>query len=228
MSAPVNTYDQVPYLSLAFPQMHPDRMATTATIFGLRPPVVETCRVLELGCASGGNLIPLAAELPRATFVGVDLSVRLVVEGQDLIRQSGLGNIQIHHRNILDVNADLGVFDYIICQSVFSLTTPDVQEKILDICKRNLAPDGIAYVSYNTLPGWNLRATIRDMMIFHARQFPQPQAQLRQARESLELFSKSIDPENNPYGVQLQAEIEGLRRAPDSYLFHEFLAPAAG
>lgn len=57
---PRNTYDEVPYESYPYPQTHPDRIATIATILGISPAPVERCRVLELGCASGGNLIPMA------------------------------------------------------------------------------------------------------------------------------------------------------------------------
>src|SRR4051812_23249973 len=57
---PGTSYDEVPYESHPYPQTHPSRLAAVATLFGLRPPPVETARVLELGCAAGGNLIPMA------------------------------------------------------------------------------------------------------------------------------------------------------------------------
>jgi len=45
------SYDLIPYQSHAYPQTHPDRLATLAHIFGLTPAPVTRCRVLELGCA---------------------------------------------------------------------------------------------------------------------------------------------------------------------------------
>src|SRR5690349_17016000 len=75
---PASTYDAVPYSVGAFPQTHPDRLATIATLFGMRPALPQGCRVLELGCASGGNLIPMAWAMPESTFVGVDLSARQI------------------------------------------------------------------------------------------------------------------------------------------------------
>ena len=63
------SYDRVPYRSLPFPQSHPDRLAVMATLFGLRPPSVAQARVLELGCAAGGNIIPIAEMYP-ACFAG--------------------------------------------------------------------------------------------------------------------------------------------------------------
>src|SRR5262249_54513515 len=77
------TYDEVPYDSLAFPQTHPGTMATVASLFGMTPAPVTNCRVLELGCAAGFNLIPMAASLPDSRFVGVDLSPRQVLDGQE-------------------------------------------------------------------------------------------------------------------------------------------------
>src|SRR5947209_4017238 len=80
-SAPSTSYDTVPYHSHPFAQTHPDRLATVATLLGLKPPPVERCRVLELGCAGGGNLIPMALGPPESTFTGIDLSIRQVADG---------------------------------------------------------------------------------------------------------------------------------------------------
>ena len=67
-------YDQVAYAALPHPGTHPDRLATVATFLGMRPPSVAQCRVLEVGCNDGSNLIPMALALPSAQFVGCDLS----------------------------------------------------------------------------------------------------------------------------------------------------------
>src|SRR4051794_35496317 len=92
---PVNSYDEFPYDSHPFAQTNPDRLATVATLFGLRPPAVRRSRVLEIGCASGGNLIPMAEQLPEAQFLGIDLSARQVTEGQQVARQLGLANVEL-------------------------------------------------------------------------------------------------------------------------------------
>jgi hypothetical protein len=66
-TALATSYDDVPYPVLCFVQTHPDRLATCARLLGMDPAPVEHCRVLELGCASGGNLLPMAA---RQHFCG--------------------------------------------------------------------------------------------------------------------------------------------------------------
>jgi tRNA G46 methylase TrmB len=89
---PVNAYDEVPYPSLSYPQTHPDRLATLATLHGLRPAPVDHCRVLEVGCAGGGNLIPMAEALPDSEFVGIDLSARQLAAALAVVRELGLKN----------------------------------------------------------------------------------------------------------------------------------------
>jgi hypothetical protein len=58
-SAQTTLCDQVPYRALVFPEAHPDRLATIATLFGMQPANVERCRVLEIGCAGvvGGECV---------------------------------------------------------------------------------------------------------------------------------------------------------------------------
>src|SRR5690348_18083107 len=66
--------DRYRYTSNAFAQSHPARLATVAAAFGIASAPATGCRVLELGCGDGSNLIPLAFYLPDSTCVGVDLA----------------------------------------------------------------------------------------------------------------------------------------------------------
>ncbi len=62
-----SSYDRIPYEGFAVFQTHPDHLAALARVFEVSPPEVETCRVLEVGCARGDNLIPMAVSLPRGS-----------------------------------------------------------------------------------------------------------------------------------------------------------------
>jgi len=221
-TTPTNSYDEVPYESHPYPQTHPSRLFTIATLFGLNPPPVETARVLELGCAAGGNIIPMADAFPNGTFLGIDLSVRQIEDGLKTVADAGLKNIQLRHASITDVNDSDGTFDYILCHGVFSWVPVNVQDKILEICSKRLAPNGVAYVSYNTYPGWHMRGMIRDMMRFHASRFNSPQERTRQARALLDFLAESVRPDS-PYAALLRQELEALRHQSDHYLYHEHL-----
>jgi methyltransferase-like protein len=192
-------------------------------LFGVQTPALASCRVLELGCASGGNLIPMALALPAAEFLGVDLSSVQVGQGQQLIADLGLANVRLLPMSITGVDERLGEFDYILCHGVYSWVPNEVQEKILAICAQQLSAQGIAYVSYNTLPGWRMRGMIRDLMRYHAMQFAEPAQRVAQARAILDFLAKWVPTANNAYGMLLQSELEGLRRSADYYILHEHL-----
>jgi methyltransferase-like protein/cyclopropane fatty-acyl-phospholipid synthase-like methyltransferase len=219
----LTSYDLIPYPNFSFPQTHPDRLAVLAALLGLEPPPIEHCCVLELGCAAGSNLIPMAEELPHSTFVGFDLSQTQIDAGRKAIAELGLTNIELRQQSILDFEPGSEMFDYILCHGVYSWVPPDVQEQILAISRNCLRPDGVAYVSYNTLPGWHMCGMIRDMMLYHGRRFPDPRQQIAQARHLLDFLVSSVNTEQNPYGQFLRSELEKLRQAPDAYLFHDHL-----
>lgn len=218
-----NSYDEMPYESHPYPQTHPSRLNVVATLFGMKPAPVDRCRVLELGCASGGNLIPMAEQLPGSEFIGVDLSGRQIADGQQIVQMLGLPNISLRHASILDVDESYGEFDYIICHGVFSWVPDVVREKILDICARQLRSAGVAYISYNTYPGWHLRGMIRDMMRFHALRFAGAQTQVKQARALLDFLAKSAPQDGGAYSTLLRSELEIIQSRADPYLYHEHL-----
>ncbi len=167
-----DSYDELPYESTPFTETHPENLAVLGRLFGLQTPEPAHCRLLELGCASGGNLIPLAWRLPQAHFLGLELSRRQVEDGQALARSLALENIEIRHQDILSAGTELGEFDYIIAHGIFSWVPEKVRDKILPICSRHLSPSGLAYINYNTLPGWRMRGMVRDMLRFHTRHAP--------------------------------------------------------
>jgi methyltransferase-like protein/SAM-dependent methyltransferase len=221
-AAPVYSYDEVPYESHPYAQTHPSRLFVVATLFGLNPKPVENCRVLELGAAAGGNIIPMAENLPQSWFVGIDLSARQVSDGERLIHTLGLKNVSLRHASITEVDESYGKFDYVISHGVFSWVPTPVREKILDIYAKNLNPDGVGYVSYNTYPGWHMRGMIRDMMRYHAMRFATAKQRTEQARALLDFLAQSVRQEG-PYSVLLKSELETLRHQADHYLYHEHL-----
>jgi SAM-dependent methyltransferase len=216
-------YDQVLYPGQPFPQTHPDRMATTAILFGMAPAPVPTCRVLELGCGEGANLIPMAVALPEAEFVGIDLSARAIALGQNLIEALKLERVSLNQMDILDVAPAFGVFDYIIAHGVYSWVPEPVRERLMAICAANLAPQGVAYVSYNVYPGCHLRQMLREMMLFHVRAIDEPNRRIEQSLAFLDLLAQAQTVDDT-YRVFLRKELDiAVRRGAQS-LYHDDLA----
>jgi methyltransferase-like protein/SAM-dependent methyltransferase len=222
-SAPTNPYDLVPYPSRPVAYSHPDHLAAVATLFGLRPQPIDGCRVLELGCATGGNLIPMAERHPHSTFLGVDSSRRQIAAGRQAADVLGLKNLELRDLALADVDDEVGLFDYIICHGVFSWVAFDDQEKILEICKSHLRPEGVAYVSYNSYPGWHLRSTVRDLIRGYTPEDQPPRQRIARGRKLLEFLAGVLADDPAPYSRLLKDEIDETLRQPDDYLVHEHL-----
>ncbi|MBI5384626.1 MAG: class I SAM-dependent methyltransferase [Verrucomicrobia bacterium] len=221
-SAPT-AYDEVPYPSYTHVQTHPDRLATLATLFGLKPAPVARCRVLELGCGNGSNLIPMAFSLPGSEFVGIDLAAQPVTEGQSVIAELGLTNIRLVTGSITEIDADWGRFDYIIAHGLYSWVPADVRDHVLRIARENLAPQGVAFVSYSTYPGNHLRNMVREMMLFHVRHVIAPMERVQQAM-ALVRFLADGQTAGDEYAQFLKSELDTILEHEEGHLFHDELA----
>jgi methyltransferase-like protein/SAM-dependent methyltransferase len=218
-----SSYDEMPYSEDCFHVSHPDHLATLAIVHGVPAPAVERCRVLELGCARGGNLLPMALELPEASFLGVDLSERQIAEARQTAARLGLSNVDLRAMSLTGIDESFGTFDFIVCHGVYSWVPDGVREKILAICSENLAPNGLAYVSYNTYPGWHERGMVRELMLFHTRKTPVPAERLEKARTFPTELAGVLPNASSPYASILRKEGELLREAEETYFFHELL-----
>ena len=116
----MRSYNDVPYTSSPDPARHPDRLATLGRLLGIDVAAVTTCRVLELACGDGANLVPIAAALPGATFVGFDFAAQPVARAQRMIRELDLQNVRVLELDLRDVPRDFGTFDYIIAHGLYS------------------------------------------------------------------------------------------------------------
>ena len=216
-------YDEVLYPSYTYPQTHPDRLATLAKLFGMSPAPVEHCRVLELGCGAGGNIISFAFDLEQSEMVGVDQAGSAIAEGNELISALGLKNITLKQMDLLEMSDDLGEFDYILAHGLYSWVPPRVQDRILAICQKHLTRQGVAYISYNAYPGCHLRDIARDLMLFHTRDTLEPQERLAQSRAVVK-WAAEAQSQKNTYSMWLQEFDKRIPRKSDGSLYHDDLS----
>lgn len=244
------SYESVPYSSHPFVQTHPRRLRTHAWLRGMVASELNRCRVLELGCGAGGNLTPMAHDFPDSRFVGIDNSPRAIADARAYASQLKLTNVEFREEDICEAakaisgatstgasttianstGAATGAapkdeqFDYVIAHGVYSWVPLDVRNALLDTIKRRLAPGGVAYVSYNTLPGWSVRGMFGELLRFHAAgAAADAPAQVAAARQLLSWLPESLPGNANPYSTALQGEVRRLSKLDDGYLCHEFL-----
>jgi SAM-dependent methyltransferase len=218
-----NSYDELPYADYCFPRTHPEHLSAVSALCGRASPPFARCRVLELGCARGANLLPMALDLPGSEFVGVDLSEGQIAEARRRAEALGLANVSFRAESITALSDD-APFDYVICHGVYSWVPPSVRDAILDMCRERMRPEGVAYLSFNALPGWNGLRTIRDFLREHAPPGPALQ-RVALARRALAVLDESLRAEPSPWSAWLRAELQELAHAEDAYLFHEHLEP---
>lgn len=162
-------YKELGYKSYPFPFTTPAYLEAYGILVGLKPPTAKTARVLELGATYGGNIISQAAHNPEATFVGIELSQDQVEKGNKIIGDAKLDNVSLVQGDILNFDESMGTFDYIIAHGFYSWISDEMKDKLLDIISHHLADNGIAYVSYNTYPGWHTMEEVRQLMLFANR-----------------------------------------------------------
>jgi SAM-dependent methyltransferase len=215
---PAFSYDTVPYRYAPVTESHPDRLGALGLLFGIETAPVERCRMLDLGCGNGANLIPMAARLPESRFVGIDLAGSAIAEAREIARALGLGNITFRQLDIADVDFGFGEFDYILSAGVYSWVPPAVRDKLMAVSARHLAPNGLAFINYNTFPGCHLRRMLREILLSHTRGIADPEAKIAEARALIAFLALE------PRKAALKEELEELRKRTDSGLFHDDLA----
>ncbi len=222
MSSLEASYDLNPYLALPCTESRIDRLEGIGRLKGMAPADARTARVLELGCGQGGNLLPLGYGFAKATFLGIDLSGQQILEAQKVGRHLALENVTFRHQDVCELGPDEGHFDYIIAHGLFSWVPEPVRKRILELLPQLLSPDGIAFVSYNVIPGWHLHNWTREIMTFAAHGLT-GMARLDAARSFMEGLAKS--PRLPDVARQMLASAQkDLADKEASYLLHDHLA----
>lgn len=221
---PANPYDQVAYLTVPIAQMHPDRLASVAALFGIEPAPVAACRVLEVGCGNGGNLIPMAHYLPGSRFTGIDLAEGPIAEGRRAASELALPNLELIAMDLCDIGPAMGEFDYILAHGVYSWIPDGVRDRLLAVCRERLTPHGVACISYNALPGRHVRMMLREMMLYHTRDLEDAAERVEQAHALLRMVGEARLA-SRAWHSMIDEEVERLLTGNPGWFFHDDLAP---
>jgi SAM-dependent methyltransferase len=185
-------------------------------------------RVLELGFGQGFGLALLAAANPDVAFEGCDFNAEHVAHARGLIEDAGLANLIVsqtsfeqaagHGENDLDV---------VILHGIFSWIESASRRAVVSNLERRLRPDGVAYVSYNCMPGSAPLAPVRHLMLEVKRR--NPGSSEHQITLALELIGKLWRANAgyfvmNPMATHHVGAMLDMDRA---YLAHEYLVEHA-
>ena len=248
MDLPLHSYEDLHYIGGSYHFTHPDRLATVGQLHGMHPAPPENCRVLELACGDGSNLLPMAYALPGSRFEGMDLAASPLETGRRLAADLGLRNVRLDAADLMHFRADAGEFDYIIAHGLYSWCPPPVREAVFALCARHLAPQGIAFISFNAHPGYHFHEQQREMMLYHLDQVPPVADPVQRARHAVSIldFVAQAQAKASPYkellkdgAARYNTAIDGgskgvawfmhdlLDQINQPFYFHRFVADAA-
>jgi len=204
----------------------PSHMAFAALSIGRSPGrALKPKRMLELGFGQGFGLALLAAANPDVAFEGHDFNPEHVAHARRLIEGADLANITVTETSFEDAAARGGDndLDVIALHGIFSWVARTTQDAIVSILRQRLQPDGLAYVSYNCMPGWAPLAPIRQfMMEVKRRNAGRSERQLALALDMIAKLRRGDAAyfAANPAAAQ---HLDGMLKMDRVYLAHEYL-----
>jgi methyltransferase-like protein/2-polyprenyl-3-methyl-5-hydroxy-6-metoxy-1,4-benzoquinol methylase len=215
-------YDEVPSPNLPMPSSSIEHLWTIARLRGLSTAEPGKARVLELGCASGQNLLPMAERNAGGQFLGIDFSPRQIEFARSSAREIGLENIDFRELNLAELPDDLGQFDYVIAHAVYSWVDDLTRDRLIAAIHKHLAPQGLAFVSYNCYPGWHVHDALRAIMLYDAQSGRSTAERLAYAKAAIAFLNDSLDPVKT-YDAAVKAQLGAVLAQSDAYLLHDHL-----
>ncbi len=217
-------YDEVPYPSFTFPQTRPDRLSTIGKYFGVETALPDNCRMLELGCGDGTNLLSFAYCHPNSKFVGIDLSKVHIDDANAAKEALRLANARFECGDLTTLSVDdFGQFDFIIAHGLFSWVPDFIRDHVLRIYSECLAPNGIGYISYNAYPGFHIREIARGIMRFHTASIDGVEEKVNQAGTILGFIHEAL-PKEHLHAKLIERELTEFLERPASNVYHDDLA----
>ena len=147
---------------------------------------------MELGCGLGQSAVVNAGAYPAGEFHACDFNASHVEAGRTYAAAIGVGNVQFHECTFADLlSRDLPEFDFIVLHGVYSWVDTNARRAIREFMRQRLKQNGLAYVSYNCLPGWAVEAPLRKLLVELAKAAGREVATPEEARAMLGLSQPS-------------------------------------
>ncbi|HEY4848459.1 MAG TPA: class I SAM-dependent methyltransferase [Methylocella sp.] len=217
-----NVYDVVRYPNWPVPETHPATLGAFAALVGRSFAPFRACRVLEIGCGEGVNLMSMALGAPASEFVGIDLAEAPIAQGRATAQASGLANVTLRAQDIMQAGVVPGEFDYVVAHGVYAWVPAPVRAALMRLVGRCLRSDGLAFISYNAFPGCRMREVLRDLLLDGTRGLDDPGEKLSAARavliRQIEFWSEA-----DPLQKALIDEARDMLKRPPEVLFHDEL-----
>jgi SAM-dependent methyltransferase len=217
----------IQYIPGFFAELAPTRLAFAMLGAGKRVDLPEAGgHYLELGCGQGFGTALLAAANPEMNFTGIDFNPGQIANARQMASRAGLTNVNFldySFTEVLERGLPHGPYNIIVLHGIYSWVSRENRLAIVDIIGRHLAPGGLAYVSYNCLPGWAHSTPLQRLIREHAAR-ASGRSDIRMAA-GLHLAKTLVDGEALYFTANPLAKnrLEKLPLQNPNYLAHEYL-----
>ncbi|MGK5066507.1 class I SAM-dependent methyltransferase [Janthinobacterium sp. RT4P48] len=163
---------EIAYTYGYYEELNPLRLRLPLLAAGLALPASGTACELGFGQGVSAN-IHAAASATR--WHGNDFNPSQAAFAQELASASGAG-AQFTDESFAQFcrRDDLPDFDYICLHGIWSWVSAENRALIVAFLQRKLKVGGVAYISYNTQPGWSAMMPMRDLLAEHSRVMSAP------------------------------------------------------
>lgn len=207
----------------------PAMLDYVALLNGVAPPArpAGQFRFCDLGCGFGMTALTLAAANPAAQVYGIDFMPEHIDVSRQLAERAGINNAFFHQLSFAQALAeDFEPFDYIVAHGVYTWVNAEVRAEVTAFIQRYLKPGGLAYISYNAMPG---KAAILPVQKLVSEVGAKAQGSAAQrvlsafgSVSSLQQLGARAVADNNAVAALMASIPEEDAR----YLAHEYLHPA--
>jgi trans-aconitate methyltransferase len=141
----------------------PDRQGRLVAVVLQRVDATKPCRVLDLGCGTGLNLLALAEALPHATLTGIDISAPSITQAEATHRgHPAAARMTFATADYLTFEG--GPYDLIVSETVLH-TIPVPTDTLFGKISRDVAPGGLlVYTMPTATPGNRALVALRRLL----------------------------------------------------------------
>jgi SAM-dependent methyltransferase len=206
-----------------YAELNPLRTRMVLLNGGLAPPRLSTACELGFGQGVSVNVHAAASDI---AWWGTDFNPSHATGAQELAVASG-ARVSLYDEAFADFchRPDLPDFDSIGVHGVWSWISDENRAAIVDFIRRKLRPGGVAYFSYNTLPGHAPTLPLRHLLLRHTEVMGAPGQGLVPRIDATLAFAKRLMEQGPAVGVALPtmgARLDRILGEDRHYVAHEY------
>jgi len=222
----------IDYLAEFFRDQGPAHLSFACVLNGVEPVALDRpFTYFELGSGQGLTANVLAASNPQGEFYAADFNPAHIAASRELADCAQLNNMTFLENSFEELAAGkvaLPPLDFITLHGVYSWVTPENRGYIVDFIKRYLKPGGVAYLSYNAMPGWTTTLPLQRLILEHVDLHPGSKHQ--QIQQMRKLVAGLIETEASYFtsntGANLKVYLNSVMEGDaswSSYIAHEYM-----